>query len=136
MKRCPRCERWLPLSDFGRNRSRADGVQQYCRTCMRPYKRTHEHQRYDSGRVTPDPTAQRARASTYARRHPDKKRAHSAVVRALRTGRLVRPSACERCGRECVPHAHHIDYAQPLNVVWLCSTCHGEEHRLATDKSR
>jgi hypothetical protein len=32
-KRCPRCGKTKPLSEFNRNRTRADGVQQYCRAC-------------------------------------------------------------------------------------------------------
>lgn len=32
-KRCPKCGKTKPLSEFNRNRTRADGVQQYCRVC-------------------------------------------------------------------------------------------------------
>jgi hypothetical protein len=60
----------------------------------------------------------------------------SAVQRALRSGLLVRPETCERCGR--VPKrmrngttgivGHHHDYSRPLDVVWLCRTCHALHH--------
>jgi hypothetical protein len=58
--------------------------------------------------------------------------AHSAVQRALKSGRLVRPTACARCGAADSPlrdgrsglHAHHADYGRPLDVEWLCVTCH------------
>lgn len=61
---------------------------------------------------------------------PEKHRAWEAVGRAVRTGRLARPDACERCGaNEFTPHAHHRDYAKPLNVVWLCPSCHKAEHK-------
>ena len=33
MKRCPRCERRKPLSDFHRNAARRDGVHTYCKAC-------------------------------------------------------------------------------------------------------
>ena len=32
-KRCPKCERVLPLSEFSRNKSQKDGLQIYCKQC-------------------------------------------------------------------------------------------------------
>jgi len=62
------------------------------------------------------------------------RKAHGEVWRAVRAGRLPRPEACQRCGRECVPHGHHADYARPLDVKWLCTACHGAEHRRLRDE--
>jgi hypothetical protein len=36
--------------------------------------------------------------------------------------------ACETCGSPKA-QAHHDDYERPLNVRWLCTVCHGMEHR-------
>lgn len=55
----------------------------------------------------------------------DKRRAHRAVEWAVKTGKLTR-TPCH-CGATEV-QAHHHDYAKPLDVVWLCSACHGREH--------
>lgn len=55
---------------------------------------------------------------------------YRAVRDALRSGELVRPSACSKCGTECAPEGHHEDYAKPLVVTWLCNTCHHERHRV------
>ena len=35
MKRCPRCEESLPLSEFGVCRARKDGLNLYCKRCIR-----------------------------------------------------------------------------------------------------
>lgn len=56
--------------------------------------------------------------------NPEKAAAHRAVDTAVRSGRLVRPSACQRCACSCVPHGHHADYSNPLDVEWLCRACH------------
>jgi ribosomal protein S27AE len=62
------------------------------------------------------------------RRYDDlKHRARLAVTHAIERGTLVR-EPCEACGREPA-QAHHDDYSKPLDVRWLCSTCHGIEHR-------
>ncbi len=56
--------------------------------------------------------------------------AQQKIKRALRKGEIVRPDSCERCGnawggkKSMKPHAAHIDYARPLDVVWLCPSCH------------
>lgn len=64
--------------------------------------------------------------------------AYSKVKWAVRSGKLVRPSTCQGCGRapgvgidgRSLLHAHHHDYALPLEVEWLCVKCHRKETRL------
>jgi hypothetical protein len=34
-RRCPRCEEWLPVSEFGVCRARPDGLNLYCKPCIR-----------------------------------------------------------------------------------------------------
>ena len=60
--------------------------------------------------------------------NPKARSAHEAVRRALRVGRLVRPDTCSACGKACTPQAHHEDYARPLDVAWLCPSCHKLGH--------
>lgn len=43
-----------------------------------------------------------------------------------RRGKLI-PQPCERCGAPA--QKHHEDYAQPLQVRWLCRRCHLALHR-------
>lgn len=58
-------------------------------------------------------------------------RAHDAIQRALKTGRLTRPTRCEVCGAlgRTIAH-HHKGYAPRyrLAVLWLCNSCHGYAH--------
>ena len=57
---------------------------------------------------------------------------HLAVLRAIRTGALVRPDVCENCGHPSggvgLINAHHDDYSKPLSVRWLCGSCHKRVH--------
>ena len=47
----------------------------------------------------------------------------------IRSGKVVRPTACENCQKPCKPHGHHYrGYSQPERVLWLCSMCHAEAH--------
>ncbi len=55
--------------------------------------------------------------------------AGSKVRYAVYSGKLTKPGNCEKCGSSGTLHGHHTDYLQPLLVTWLCSSCHGIEHR-------
>ncbi len=59
---------------------------------------------------------------------PEQDAAHRAVARAGKRGEIVQPWECSRCGFICVPVAHHDDYAKPLDVRWLCHSCHIRFH--------
>jgi hypothetical protein len=56
-------------------------------------------------------------------------RARRTVNDAIRRGKLLR-QPCAKCGA-LKANAHHHDYSKPLDIQWLCSPCHGEEHRLS-----
>jgi len=43
-----------------------------------------------------------------------------------RRGKLI-PKPCEECGSQDT-QMHHLDYDFPLEVVWLCESCHHLRH--------
>jgi hypothetical protein len=50
--------------------------------------------------------------------------------RALKDGRLTKPKTCAWCGATAKRiNGHHPDYARPLMVVWLCTSCHIKHHQ-------
>lgn len=77
------------------------------------------------------PEEARAIYRRWVERNRVKRAAHAAVWTAIRSGRLTRPDACERCGAVGSVDGHHDDYARPLDVRWLCVGCHAEQHRRA-----
>ena len=65
-----------------------------------------------------------------------KTQANQLVAQAVRRGELVPAAVCERCGKPPTPggikkrlDAHHADYSRPLDVEWLCHSCHRREHQ-------
>jgi hypothetical protein len=52
---------------------------------------------------------------------------HVTLFKAIKSGKLVRGS-CEACGAVEV-EGHHDDYAQPLQVRWLCHVHHKSWHK-------
>ncbi len=65
----------------------------------------------------------------YLESHRQRQRARWSVKRAIKSGKLFRPNACQKCGCECHPDAHHCDYSKPIEVMWLCKSCHVEWHK-------
>lgn len=51
-------------------------------------------------------------------------RAHQAVYEAVKRGTLIRPVTCETCGSGGKIDGAHADYSRPLDVRWLCRSCH------------
>lgn len=68
------------------------------------------------------------RAAEWRKARPDRVLIWRAVRDAIRDGVIVRAGACEECGVECDTQGHHEDYAKPLEVKWLCFSCHQGKH--------
>jgi len=62
---------------------------------------------------------------------PIARRAQRRVAYMIEKGELVRPKTCEECGRDNKKiEAAHKDYSKPLDVRWLCKSCHVKWDRL------
>ena len=55
-----------------------------------------------------------------------KKKARAKVNRAITSGKLLK-QPCEVCGNKKAD-AHHDDYNKPLEVRWMCRSCHKKWH--------
>lgn len=65
----------------------------------------------------------------WKRQNPEKVAAHKIVAAALKGGRIQTPGKCSECGKiSNYLDAHHDDYKKPLNIRWLCVSCHRKEH--------
>jgi hypothetical protein len=68
----------------------------------------------------------RIRSAKIARYHA---RAHAAVSKAIKNGRLPRPTTCTNCETSNTPiQAHHENYSRRLEVIWLCKSCLSAKH--------
>ncbi|CAB4173261.1 hypothetical protein UFOVP953_44 [uncultured Caudovirales phage] len=134
-KECFKCKTVQPLTEFYKHQAMADGHLNKCKTCTKNDVATHRLQNiekiraYDRRRAKLPKRAKAAQEISAAWKQADKRRmkAHNAVARALKAGKLVR-QPCIRCGKQ-KSIAHHEDYDYSLKVMWLCQPCHKQRHK-------
>jgi len=135
MKSCTRCGEIKDSFDFQIRNASKDGLTASCKDCLKKYDRMranlpHRVQaRIDYQKTTAGMKASNKAKKDFILRNPHKRIAHIKVGNAIRSGRLVRPESCEICSKNCRPEAHHCDYGKPLDVQWLCKTCHADWHK-------
>ncbi len=98
----------------------------------RKYNREHAEQVAQYGRSYRSSHLEEKRVydKKYRKANPEKRRAPVYVHRACKSGELVRAEICSRpsCTNTERIEAHHEDYSKPLDVEWLCESCHKKHH--------
>jgi formylmethanofuran dehydrogenase subunit E len=157
-KRCFKCGETKPLDQFYRHNQMADGHLSKCKDCTKADVIAHRERNlekvkaYDRQRsnLPHRVAARRAYQKTdrfrdatrkakavWENTNPHKRLAVNSVNNAIRTGKIKKPDACSRCGETaCRIEGHHPDYSKPLDVIWLCETCHKLEHKRLREISR
>lgn len=124
-KKCNKCSRFLPITSFSKDRTKTTGVQSQCVQCKREATRKHYKDNKDQYLKNQQARRQRNRLQQAA---------HNAVARAVKTGKLVRPSKCTKCGcdKSRIEAHHHNGYEKDhwIDVVFICTSCHRHIDRL------
>lgn len=133
MKHCNICDTTKDRHEFHKRKASSDGLAARCKDCQRKYdnerlrdpkrmKMRIEYQKTEKGKQA------HARATKrWIEKNAIKRAVHIITGNAIRDGLLIK-KPCEVCGKKNV-HAHHDDYARPLDVRWLCEIHHKEWHR-------
>lgn len=66
----------------------------------------------------------------WKKNNPEKIKAHALVTESIRKGIIFRSHTCEHCYTKTYTIAHHLDYTKPLEILWLCDSCHKRQHIL------
>ena len=139
MKTCTKCHAEKNEAGFHKDKSRRDGLRPWCKSCAAEYCATNSKKMSERSakwqRANPDRV--RETMKRYKASHPDKRRAWIAVIKAIRSGKIPRPSElkcadCRTAGRDY----HHEDYMKPLDVVALCRRCHNIRHKMVLELLR
>ena len=142
---CRGCEDHLPYDAFQRDGGKTTGLRSRCRDCCKAgqyrYRRTQKYVEWRKGRVANPEINERVKRVISDRYYRTKgkrpiqpvgrikRKAQSLVQQAVLRGELVRPDTCELCRKpDDLIEAHHYDYSEPLEVQWLCKSCHAGLH--------
>lgn len=145
-KRCMTCKEEKPLSDFGPDTSKKDGINIYCRPCFKIKSRLinrrirendqkrlklNEYQR--AWRAANRKSVLETRKKANKKRDKKHNQARMAVLWSVKLGQLapVTSLECIRCGVMAQEYHHYLGYEREhwLSVVPLCVTCHTTVHR-------
>lgn len=123
MKRCRSCLEEKETQHFVRNRARRDGLSNQCLVCSRAHDAIRDQQ--------PKRLERQREKAKKIERNPEQGMAVAALRRGVATGHVLKWPVCAvpECSAEKV-EAHHFDYSRPLDVVWLCRSCHMQAHAL------
>jgi transposase-like protein len=150
MKVCRNCFLEKPLDCFYKHAAMQDGYLNKCIDCVKQRVAKHrllnldrikeydkkrsmfphrvaarkEYQKTEQGRL-----AKQKAMTTYKQRYPLKLAAHIITRNYIRDGKLIQASSCSVCGSTHNIEGHHDDYTKPLEVRWLCVSCHKKWHR-------
>ena len=61
-------------------------------------------------------------------KNKNKIKARYTLANALKNGKIMKSLNCDECKIKEKLQAHHHDYSKPLDVIWLCTTCHAKVH--------
>jgi hypothetical protein len=134
MKTCFKCNVQKPLTEFYKHPAMADGHVNKCKECNKDdvtkhrLKNIDRIREYDRKRGKNLNRISLSTEITKAWRAEDKRRAkcHYEVTKAIKNGELFK-KPCVKCN-DAKSLAHHEDYDKPLDVVWLCQSCHKKRH--------
>jgi hypothetical protein len=143
-KQCAGCGVPKPLTAFYRQAAGTFGTSPQCKECRLTYFRAtqDDYRKRKSARrkVSSASPAEAARvrraAANYAAKYPEKAKAKRLIRDAIVRGEIAVPQFCSQCGSSGVRprhgaraiQGHHDDYTRPLDVRWLCHSCHADVH--------
>lgn len=137
---CTRCGIYYAHSGFYKDKRSPIGIMSECKSChSKTVKRTQNKDNLrrlkrewmrNSGYSQRPHVKERHRKLSLKYNKTNRAKARSILNHAIRDGKLTRPENCSSCNRSDLKiNGHHPDYNKPLEVLWLCSECHGKIHQ-------
>jgi hypothetical protein len=136
---CLKCKVTKKIDMFKKREDCRIGYASVCIQCMQEwtnkyyrekYKKDEEYRKKYLGKK-----AKWRKENKYNYHQPQtlQRRAYDKIQNSLSYGRIIKPKNCYCCEEIKPLHAHHYDYDKPLDVFWVCVSCHKFVHRVTKD---
>ena len=120
--RCDWCKKKSPENEISSwKQTHHLGIQRICRTCSRNNRR--KYRSTAKGRDVENKASKQA-----YQKHRHKWIARAKIRYVVKIGVIKKPKKCEVCKKVKPTQGHHKDYNKPLEVIWLCTSCHANTH--------
>lgn len=165
IKTCFKCGVEKPLTEFYKHSAMKDGTVNKCKECNKKdviknredkldYYQNYDRNRFnlkeriaknnkrEKEKYNSDPSYRAkviAQKEKWRLENPNKRKAQHAANNALRDGKIEKQTICEHCEQDGLKlHKHHWSYLPEhwLDIVWLCTSCHGKEHKRLNELGR
>ena len=151
MKRCCRCKEEKDLKEFNKDKSSKDGRQNKCKICQKQYYQMNKEKKKQYQKEYNHMNREKIKEyqkehyqlnkekinqcqKQYQKRSPEKQKARGILNSAVQRGKVHKPLYCSSCEGDKHLEAHHTDYSKPLEVLWLCRSCHVDLHNKIRNK--
>ena len=140
-KQCTKCKEIQELSEFSKKKASPDGLQSRCKSCSLAINKKWQSENREKVKASNKKyySENREKVNEYHRvyqreyqreyqQRPEEKvkiKARRKLNSAIRSGTIIRPTQCSSCNKsDCEIQAHHPDHKKPLEVEFLCKSCH------------
>lgn len=125
-----KCQKCHSKKDLNKSSVTSSGNQQYiCRKCNR--ERMRAYFATDKGKIKANTATRKAYIN-----HKEKWIARAKARLAITKGIIKKPKRCEVCEEIKPLQAHHEDYSKPLEVIFLCYSCHADADKLLESNNK
>lgn len=146
VKKCFKCGKKKNINEFYKHPQMADGYFGKCKECANSYQCQWEKDNYEKVRIRKHNYQKTYYKMWYAKNGRKRKKDYNKIIEkwqkdnaekvvvqrkmrhAVKMKIISKPTICSNCGDERKILAHHEDYSKPLEVVWLCYSCHKKTH--------
>ena len=141
MKSCIQCKTVKSIEEFYQHKKMLDGRLNKCKSCCVEYAKERRINFPEISKAIDKRKSHTQQRKKWVLEYQKKTRslnkqkyfARTKVSNSIRCGKLIK-GPCVKCGSNNA-QAHHPDYSQPLNVIWLCIKHHFEHHNNIANKT-